>query len=81
MLWIYLQRACGLHLCVAHQDLCTPQSTPSDLPGTLTKTQSQRSCVAQEEQTIHCVVELEGTHTRGQTVCDWGCFDGLQAER
>ena len=37
--------------------------------------------VAQEEQTIHCVVELEGTHTRGQTVCDWGCFDGLQAER
>ena len=38
-------------------------------------------CWEQEEQTIHCVVELEGTHTRGQTVCDWGCFDGLQAER
>ena len=57
------------NLCVAHQEL-----EPAALNGRVRWWE-------QEEQTIHCVVELEGTHTRGQTVCDWGCFDGLQAER
>jgi hypothetical protein len=27
------------------------------------------------------VVECAGTYTRGQTVVDWGCFDGKTAER
>jgi purine nucleosidase len=31
----------------------------------------------QHSQTVNVEVELNGTHTRGQTVVDWGCYDGV----
>ena len=29
---------------------------------------------------VHVEVELDGRHTRGQTVVDWGCYDGIKRE-
>lgn len=34
--------------------------------------------ILQSARRVHVDVELHGTLTRGQTVVDWGCFDGVE---
>ena len=40
-----------------------------------------RQGLVTREQRIHVGVECAGTLTRGMTVCDWGCYDGLEDQR
>lgn len=37
--------------------------------------------IIRDSEEVHVEVELEGKLTRGQTVVDWGCFDGIERKK
>jgi purine nucleosidase len=39
---------------------------------------SSPNSLVEKSRRVNVEVELTGTHTRGQTVVDWGCYDGIK---